>query len=115
MDFTAQCILFSNATSVDVEPLITESFALFLNTTVELKIEGVIYFSEAYRKQILNHLDKTNYLFDLPSEKEIKRIMTDDNKAFCKGNYQWTTWYSHDNVSNGNDFETLADHVKFNK
>ena len=117
IDFTAKCVLFSNATSVDVEPLITESFAKFLNTTVELKIEGVIYIAEGYRKKIQNHLNKINdpNLFHLPSEEEIYRIMTDDNKTYCKGDNQWTSWYSHDDATNGNDFEILADHVDYNK
>ena len=38
--------------------------------------------------------------------------MTDyDDNNTCFGSNRWTDWYSTSNVTNGNDFEILADHV----
>lgn len=115
--FTAQCALSSNLSSVDVKSLITESFAQFLNTTVHLEMEGIIYISEAYLKETKEKVEKHLTLMNdkrfmaPPNATEFQRIMTDENKSYCRNKNQWTPWYSTDNATNGSDFEILADHV----
>ena len=113
VEFTAQCTLTSNSSSLDIESLITESFAKFLNTTVILKMEGIIYISEAYKQKVQNHLEIMNdeHFMAPPNAKEFKRIMTDENKSYCKNFNQWTQWHSTDNATSGSDFEILANHV----
>ena len=105
-EFTAQCRLSSNSSLVDVKPLITESFAQFLNTTVHLKIEGIIYISEAYKEKFKKHFKIMNdeRFMAPPNATEFERIMTDENKSYCRNENQWTSWYSTDNVTNGSDF-----------
>ena len=112
-EFTAQCGLSSNSSVVDVKPLITESFSQFLNTTVYLKIEGIIYISEAYKEKFKKHFKIMNdeRFMAPPNATEFERIMTDENKSYCRNENQWTSWYSTDNVTNGSDFEILANHV----
>ena len=111
--FTAQCDLSSNSSSVDVESLITESFAKYLNTTVILKMEGIIYISEAYKQEVQNHLEIMNdkRFMAPPNATELERIMTDENKDYCRNENQWTPWYSTDNATSGSDFEILPDHI----
>ena len=112
IDFTAQCDLSSNSSSVDVKSLITESFGNFLNTTVHLKMEGIIYISEAHKKKIQDHLTKNEGFLSAPDADEFNRIITDDNKSYCKNSHQWTPWFSTYDVTDGSDFEILANHVK---
>ena len=112
-EFTAQCSLTSNSSSVDIESHITESFAKFLNTTVIMEMEGIIYISEAYKQKIQDHLEIMNdkRFIGQPNATEFERIMTDENKSYCKNLNQWTQWYSTDNATSGSDFEILANHV----
>ena len=112
-EFTAQCGLSSNSSLVDVKSLITESFAKFLNTTVILRMEGIIYISEAYKQKVQNHLKIMNdeRFMAPPNATEFERIMTDENKSYCRNENQWTPWYSTDNATSGSDFEILANHV----
>ena len=112
--FTAHCSLDPNSKSVDVKSLITESFANFLNTTVTFNIAGIIYISEAHKQKIKNHLKISNN-FKPPTVEEFDKIMTDENKDYCRNNNQWTQWHSVDDAKNGSDFEILADHVNINK
>ena len=51
-------------------------------------------------------------LFVPPNATELERIMTDyDENHNCFGSNRWTDWYSTSNITNGSDFEILADHV----
>ena len=115
--FTAQCALSPNSSTVDVKSLITESFARFLNTTVHLKMEGIIYISEGYIKEkkekIEEHLKIVDYEHFMapPNATEFQWIMTDENKSYCRNENQWTPWYSTDNATSGSDFEILANHI----
>ena len=115
--FTAQCALSSNSSSVDVESLITESFAQFLNTTVHLEMEGIIYISEAFKQKIQDHLSIMNnkHFLSAPDAEEFDRIMTDDDKSYCKNDNQWTSWFSTDDVTDGSDLEILENHVKMHR
>ena len=111
--FTAQCGLSPNSSSVDVKSLITESFSQFLNTTVHLEMEGIIYISEAYKQKFQKHFKIMNdeRFMAPPNATEFERIMTDENKSYCRNENQWTPWYSTDNATNGSDFEILTNHV----
>ena len=113
VEFTAQCGLSSNSSSIDVKSLITESFARFLNTTVRLEMEGIIYISEKYKEKFQKHFKKMNEerFMAPPNHTEFERIMTDENKDYCRNENQWTPWFSTDNATNGSDFEILANHV----
>ena len=88
--FTAKCALSPNSSTVDVKTLITESFANFLNTTVILKMEGIIYISEAFKQKIQTHLEIMNDVRFMapPNATEFERIMTDENKNYCRNGNQ---------------------------
>ena len=112
-EFTAQCGLSPNSSSVDVKSLITESFSQFLNTTVHLEMEGIIYISEAHKQKFQKHFKIMNdeRFMAPPNATEFERIMTDEKKSYCRNENQWTPWYSTDNAANGSDFEILTNHV----
>ena len=76
-------------------------------------MEGIIYISEGYKQLIQNHLtimDNKDFL-SVPEADEFDRIMTNDDKSYCKNSHQWTSWFSTDDVSDGIDFEILANHI----
>ena len=52
-----------------------------------------------------------------PTDQMINEIFTTfSDDSICQGLMEWTTWRSASNDGNardGNDYETLADHIKY--
>ena len=49
-----------------------------------------------------------------PSDQILDQVLTSfSDDSICRGSMEWTVWNSASGPINGNDFEILADHVKF--
>ena len=49
-----------------------------------------------------------------PTDEEYMEIFQNYSEtSTCQQSMQWTVWKSASNVSNGNDFELLVDHINF--